>query len=80
MADEHLMRSGLHYSIVRPGTLTNDAAKGKFIITRPAQKEDAIITRDDVAKALLFIVNNSRKANTVTELFNGSKSIDEVMK
>lgn len=80
MADEHLMRSGLHYTIVRPGTLTNDDAKGKFTITRPAQKEDATITRDDVANALLFIVNNSPRVNRVTELFNGSKSIDEVMK
>ncbi|ARD44284.1 SDR family oxidoreductase [Colwellia sp. PAMC 21821] len=80
VADEHLMRSGLHYSIVRPGTLTNDDAKGKFTTERPAQKGDATVTREDVAKALLFIVNNPSKENTLTELFNGSKNISETFK
>ena len=80
MADEHMMRSGLHYSIVRPGTLTNENAEGKFTTQRPAKKDDAKITRDDVAKALLFIVNNPAKENKVTELFNGSENIGEALK
>jgi len=79
MADEHLMNSGLHYSIIRPGSLTNDTGKGKFTNERPEQKEQATITRDDVAKALLFAVTNPPKTSAITEIFNGSKSIDEVL-
>lgn len=79
MADEHLIRSGLHYSIIRPGTLTNEAEKGKFTNQQPAQKEHATITRDDVAKALLFTVNNPPTKSTITEIFNGSKSVAEVL-
>ncbi|MEJ6080444.1 SDR family oxidoreductase [Vibrio sp. 1-Bac 57] len=79
MADEHLIRSGLHYSIIRPGTLTNEAEKGKFTNQQPAQKEHATITRDDVAKALLFTIINPPKKSTITELFNGSKSVAEVL-
>lgn len=80
MADEHLMHSGLHYSIIRPGTLTNDNATGKFATDRPAQKEQATITRNDVAEALLFCVKNPPKKNAITELFNGNQSVDEVLK
>ena len=79
MADEHLVRSGLHYSIIRPGSLTNEAGKGKFTNQRPEQKEQATITRDDVAKALLFTVTNPPKKSTITEIFNGSKRVDEAL-
>ncbi|MEL0660019.1 SDR family oxidoreductase [Psychromonas arctica] len=79
MADEHLIHSGLHYSIIRPGSLTNETGKGKFTNQRPEQKEQATITRDDVAKALLFAVTNPPKKSTITELFNGNQSVDEVL-
>lgn len=77
MADEHLMRSGLHYSIIRPGTLTNDNATDKFTSERPKQKDQGTITRDDVATALLFCVNHPSNKNAITELFNGNKSVTE---
>ncbi|WP_025563631.1 SDR family oxidoreductase [Psychromonas sp. SP041] len=79
MADEHLIRSGLHYSIIRPGSLTNETGKNKFTNQRPEQKEQATITRDDVAKALLFAVTNPPKKSTITEIFNGSQSVDDVL-
>jgi len=79
MADEHLMGSGLQYSIIRPGTLTNDDATGKFTTERPEQKDQATITRADVAKALLFCVNNPPNKNVITELFNGNKSVDDAL-
>ena len=79
MADEHLINSDLHYSIIRPGSLTNETGKGKFTNQRPEQKKQATITRDDVAKALLFAVTNPPEKSTITEIFNGSKSVDEVL-
>jgi uncharacterized protein YbjT (DUF2867 family) len=79
MADEHLMHSGLHYSIIRPGSLTDESEIGKFTNQRPAKKEHATITRDDVAKALLYTLTNSSKKSTITELFNGSQNLDQVL-
>jgi uncharacterized protein YbjT (DUF2867 family) len=77
MADEHLMRSGLHYSIIRPGALTDDEATGRFTSQRPENDDDAKITRADVAHALMYYVNNPPHENSVTELFNGDKKIAE---
>lgn len=79
MADEHLMHSGLRYSIIRPGTLTNNKAHNGFTTQRPSNKDEAIITRADVAKALACCVAHQAKSNTVKELFNGAKHLDEVM-
>lgn len=79
MADEHLMHSGLRYSIIRPGTLTNNKAHNGFTTQRPSNKDEAIITRADVAKALAYCVAHQAKSNTVKELFNGAKHLDEVM-
>ncbi|MDP2634925.1 MULTISPECIES: SDR family oxidoreductase [unclassified Pseudoalteromonas] len=79
MADEHLMHSGLRYSIIRPGTLTNNKAHNGFTTQRPSNKDEAIITRADVAKALSYCVAHQAKSNTVKELFNGAKHLDEVM-
>lgn len=79
MADEHLITSGVFYSIIRPGTLTNNEATGKFTAKQPSGKDQAIITRADVANALMFCVNNQPKETTIVELFNGDKNIDQVL-
>lgn len=80
MADEHLKRSGLHCSIIRPGSLTNDKSKAKFTTDRPEDEDEAVITRDDVAAALLYCVDNPPKKSVVTELFNGNESIAQALK
>lgn len=79
-ADEHLMRSGLHYSILRPGGLTNDDAVGKFTTERPADNDDAVVTRADVAHALVYLAGDTRKSNMVKELFNGKQSLSDALK
>ena len=38
MADEHLIHSGLHYSIIRPGSLTNDTGKASLLISDQSKK------------------------------------------
>ncbi|MFW8591012.1 NAD(P)-binding oxidoreductase [Glaciecola sp. 2405UD65-10] len=80
MADEHLVQRGLKYTIVRPGTLTDDEPSEQITTERPSNKDDAKITRADVAKALLYIVKNPADSNLVTELFNGNKSIAQALK
>lgn len=77
MADEHLIQSGVNYTILRPGSLINDVAKGRFQTTKPAKKEKMIITREDVADALVFVLGNSQLNNKTFELFNGDLSLEQ---
>ena len=79
MADEHLLHSGLHYSIVRPGTLLNESASGLFTINRPATRQDAVINREDVADALVYIASHKPNKSQLFELFNGDKPLDELL-
>lgn len=79
MADEHLLHSGLHYSIVRPGTLLNESASGLFTINRPATRQDAVINREDVADALVYIASHRPDKSQLFELFNGDKPLDELL-
>lgn len=79
MADEHLLHSGLHYSIVRPGTLLNESASGLFTINRPATRQDAVINREDVADALVYIASHKPDKSQLFELFNGDKPLDELL-
>ncbi|WP_065978088.1 SDR family oxidoreductase [Pseudoalteromonas lipolytica] len=79
MADEHLLHSGLHYSIVRPGTLLNESAPGLFTINRPATRQDAVINREDVADALVYIASHRPDKSQLFELFNGDKPLDELL-
>jgi len=80
MADEHLMRSDLHYSIIRPGTLTDDEPTGRYTKQRPKDSDQAKITRADVATALQYCLANPPSDNTIMELFNGDESVELVFK
>lgn len=76
-ADEHLMNSGLNYTVIRPGSLKDEDAKGGFQSAKPDSKEKMIITREDVADALVFTVGNAKLTNKVFELFNGEQSLEQ---
>jgi uncharacterized protein YbjT (DUF2867 family) len=79
MADEYLISSGLNYTIFRPGSLTNDRATGKVQTQRPSSKEKMTINREDVARALTYAVGKPQLGGKVFELFNGSKSLTDVL-
>ncbi|HDZ38025.1 MAG TPA: SDR family oxidoreductase, partial [Marinobacter sp.] len=51
-ADEHLKSSGLNYTIVRPGQLTNDEGTGKVAVST-GHEHTGKIPRQDVARVLL---------------------------
>ena len=54
-ADEALVQSGLTYTIVRPGALTDDAGSG--LVQAGRGLEPGAIPRDDVAATLLFTLD-----------------------
>ena len=77
-ADEHLKNSGLQYTIVRPGSLTNDAGKREI---KAAKKVDyGEITRDDVAYTLVSVLNDDVAQNAVFEMIEGDTRIEEAIK
>jgi uncharacterized protein YbjT (DUF2867 family) len=79
MADEHLINSGLNYTIFRPASLTDDRATGKVQTQRPSSKQEMTIHREDVARALTYAVGKPQLGGKVFELFNGSKSLSDVL-
>ncbi|WP_022953019.1 SDR family oxidoreductase [Leucothrix mucor] len=79
MADEHLIRSGLNYTILRPGSLNDNDATDKVQTQRPSNRDDMVISREDVAHALSYVVGKTELNGKIFELFNGDKDFAEVL-
>lgn len=79
MADEQLINSGLDYTIVRPGTLLNEPATKKYRIKRPESRQDAVLSRENVAEALVYIAGKDSKTSQVFELFDGPEPITSLI-
>lgn len=75
-ADEHLKRSGLTYTIVRPGRLTNDEGTGKVAVSEKLDGGGKI-PRADVASVLLAVLDSDTTANRVFEVASGATPVGE---
>ncbi|MDB2374153.1 SDR family oxidoreductase [Psychrosphaera haliotis] len=78
MADNHLINSNLNYTIVRPGTLTNDNASMLITTERPEDLGEAKISRENVANALFVLASNPSSQPRIFELFDGDKPVTSV--
>lgn len=80
-ADEYLKASNLMYTIVRPGTLTNDIGTGKIKLQKKLGEQGSI-TRDDVAQTLVRSLHDDAAINQTFEIVQGDtligKAMDEV--
>ena len=77
-ADEHLRNSGLNYTIVRPGQLTNDDGTGKVAVS--AKLEDfGKISRQDVARVLLAVLDSDTTTDRVFDVVSGDTSVPEAL-
>lgn len=73
-ADEHLIDSGVTYSIMRPGTLNDEKGTSKIKLTdQPAEGES--VPREDVAHALMYCLNENHADNKILNFVSGSKDI-----
>lgn len=79
MADDYLIKSGVPYTIVRPGSLTNDKSQGKITIRRPDSRGEMTVARADVAKAVLFILTKDNLDGKIFELFEGTYDFENVL-
>lgn len=79
-ADNHLRNSELNYTVLMPGRLTNDDAKGKIILKERIEDiEETSVTREDVADVIAQILDDERSFNKSLELLQGNHSIDEAL-
>ena len=78
-ADEALISSGLDYSIVRPGSLTDDPGTGSIdASTELGRRGD--IPRDDVAATLAATLAEPNTVGKVFEIFSGETVIADALK
>ncbi|MHA6278814.1 SDR family oxidoreductase [Salinimicrobium sp. CAU 1759] len=77
-ADQHLRDSGLDYTIIRPGALTDDMGTGKVKL---AEKLDSSgeIPRDDVAFLLIMSLADPLVKNMTFEAIEGEEPIKSAM-
>lgn len=77
-ADEYLKNSGLNYSIVRPGTLTNEPQLEMIELEQKLNKHGKI-TRADVAQTLVQSLEDKTAPNATFEIIQGDTSIQKAL-
>lgn len=78
-ADERLCKSGLNYTIVRPGSLTNEAATGN-IQAATSLEISGEIPREDVAEVLAAALETENTYRKTFEILSGETPIPEALK
>lgn len=77
-SDDYLRSSGLNYTIVHPGSLTNDEGTGKIEADLYFDK-GASIPREDVATVLKEVVTSDKFANQEFQILSGDKEIKDAL-
>lgn len=78
-ADEHLKSSGVDYSIVRPGSLNDNNGSGKIKLERKFD-EMGEISRADVARTLVEVLDDKVRHNEVFEILSGDTEIEKAVR
>ena len=76
-ADEQLAKSGLGYTIVRPGKLTDDQGVGTVTVGEGIDYGE--ISRDDVAAVLIGVLETENAIGKTFDLIGGDTPIDEAL-
>jgi uncharacterized protein YbjT (DUF2867 family) len=77
-ADDHLVDSGIVYTIVQPGALTDDLGLAKVKLALKL-KEQGEISRDDVAFLLVMCLADPLGKNMAFEALEGKESIKSAL-
>lgn len=77
-ADNYLKTSGLNYTIIRPGTLTDKDGTGKIQLKEKIENHGSI-TRADVAQTLVKALEDSIRHNEVFEILAGETLIENAL-
>jgi nucleoside-diphosphate-sugar epimerase len=76
-ADEELAESGLTYTIVRPGHLTDDEPTGRVFAAESGERGD--IPRADVAAVLAEVLRTPAAEGKTFEVVSGQTSIEDAV-
>ncbi len=78
-ADEYLKKSGLNYTIVRPGALTDDLGLAKVEVAKGSLNKRGEISRDDVAFILVMSLADPLVKNMTFEAIEGNEPIKSAL-
>jgi uncharacterized protein YbjT (DUF2867 family) len=76
-ADEEVRASGLDWTVVRPGSLTDDPGTGRVHAAERVDRGE--IPREDVAAALLAVLDDPGSVGVTFELVGGETPIPEAI-
>lgn len=79
-ADDRLKKSSLNYTIVRPGSLTNDSESGTISAGKSLDNSTGQISRADVARTIALAINNPNTYRKVIEVVGGDQPVEEALK
>ncbi len=79
-ADEALVKSKLNYTILRPGLLTNEPAKGTIVAAKLLENKSGDIPREDVAATAVNALTIEETYHKAFELLSGETSIGTALK
>ena len=82
VADRHLQASGLDYTIVRPGFLTNEPGTGAIATGAdlgPIAKATHSVTREDVARVLVDCLARDNTVEKTFEMIEGPTPIADAL-
>ncbi|MEK3888354.1 SDR family oxidoreductase [Bacillus sp. FSL K6-3431] len=77
-ADVWLENSGLDYTIIRPGGLTNNKGTGKVKVAINLERGE--ISREDVASAIVAALDNDHTIGKAFDMIGGVIPIEEALK
>jgi uncharacterized protein YbjT (DUF2867 family) len=77
-ADRYVQDSGLDYTIVRPGGLTDDPGTGAVVLSTALGNRGSV-PRDDVAAVLAAVLRAPNSIGSTFELFTGDTPIAEAV-
>ncbi|RAV28753.1 SDR family oxidoreductase [Sinomicrobium soli] len=76
-ADRLLKKSGLDYTIVRPGRLLDSPGKGKINIKDPEKEQG--VPREDVASVIIETLDHDNTIGKIIEFNEGERPIEEAV-
>ncbi|WP_425392557.1 SDR family oxidoreductase [Ekhidna sp.] len=78
-ADKHLMQSGLDYTILMPGKLTDENGTNNIELGDKISQRSGSISRIDVATVIQKVLDNDNSIGKNLELLSGDTPIDEAV-
>lgn len=79
MADDHLRSSGLEYTILGPGSLTDDAASGKITVHEEKTPGPAETSRGNVALVIRAVLGQPSTSGSTIGFSDGETPIDAII-